>query len=154
VPVGGLTVDSAHLSPSYARSHFWRASPYGGFSASGRRLWRDTLSAYELHPAEHQLLLAACRSLTELERVERELATGPLMVTGSTGQPVPNPLLAEVRAHRKTVETLLRSLALPVEGETQGRVRSPAARDAARARWRRDELRPVGGLCSGQVQAS
>jgi hypothetical protein len=111
-----------------------------GLSAAGRRLWRDTLATYELDPAEQQLLLAACRSMTELERVEEALSGADLMVTGSTGQPVPNPLLGEARSHRKTVESLFRSMALPVEGETTGRGRSPAARDAARFRWRRDDL--------------
>ena len=108
-----------------------------GLSSNGRRLWRETLGRYELDPAEHELLTAACRSVTELERVEKELAGGPLMVKGSTGQPVPHPLLAEARAHRKVIESLLRSLALPTEGEDVGRVRSPSARNAARARWDR-----------------
>jgi hypothetical protein len=69
-----------------------------GFGATGKRLWRDTLAAYTLDPAEHELLLAACRSLTELERIERTLVKEPLMVTGSTGHAVPHPLLAEARA--------------------------------------------------------
>jgi hypothetical protein len=93
-----------------------------------------------LDPSEHQLLVAACRSLTELDRIEAALAKGPLMMTGSTGQPVPHPLLGEARAHRRVVESLLRSMALPIEGESVGHVRSPAARDAARTRWRRDDL--------------
>ena len=114
--------------------------PSTGLSTAARRLWRETLDAYELDPAEHELLAAACRSLTELERVEKALAAGPLTVEGSMGQPVPNPLLAEARAHRKVIESLLRNLALPMEGESVGRVRSPAARDAAKARWRHDDL--------------
>jgi hypothetical protein len=111
-----------------------------GLGASGKRLWRETLATYTLDPAEAELLLAACRSLTELERIERTLVKEPLMVTGSTGQPVPHPLLQEARSHRKVVESLLRNMALPLEGESSGHVRSPAARDAARTRWRRDDL--------------
>lgn len=111
-----------------------------GLGSAGRRLWRETLDAYDLDPAELELLTAACRCLDELATIEEGLATGPVLVTGSTGQPVAHPLLSEARAHRKLLESLLRALALPVEGESVGRVRSPAARDAARARWDRDDL--------------
>jgi hypothetical protein len=122
--------------------------PPAGLAAAGVRLWRDVIGAYELDPGEVALLLAACRTTDELVRVESELAAGDLMVEGSRKQPVPNPLLATARAHRKTLESLLRSLALPIAGEQVGRVRSPQARDAARAKWRRSGLTTVRGRSS------
>ncbi|WP_375003719.1 P27 family phage terminase small subunit [Aeromicrobium sp. CTD01-1L150] len=109
----------------------------------GDRLHADVLAAYDLDPAEQALLAQACRTLDELNRISDELATAQLMVTGSTGQPVPNPLLEQARAHRRVLDALARSLALPVDGEQHGTRRSPQQSKAAAQRHRGDRLRAV-----------
>lgn len=47
------------------------------------------------------------RVLAEIRRLEGELDGGPLTVPGSKGQPMPNRLLGELRAHRWLLARLL-----------------------------------------------
>jgi hypothetical protein len=68
----------------------------------------------------------------EITRLEDELAGGPFTVPGSKGQPVPNRLLSELRAHR----WLLRAM-LDTGRSTAGEVPPPAEDvvDRIRAEW-------------------
>ena len=106
-----------------------------GLGGAGRALWREVLTEYGLNPAEVLMLTQLCRCADRIEAIEAELATADLTVPGSTGQPVCNPLLGEVRAQMRLSESLARSLALPMPGEQVGRRRSPTAREAAMQRW-------------------
>jgi hypothetical protein len=106
------------------------------FAAAGRRFWREVHAQYELSPAETETLRQACRVLDVLTRLDAELHNAELVVAGSVGQLRANPLLAASAEQRRTLEGLLRSMALPMPGEVEGRVRSPAAVEAAQARWR------------------
>ena len=113
----------------------------GGLGPAGRAFWRKIVAVYELSPAEMALLARACRTLDVLARIDRELAAGGLVVTGSTGQPRANPLLASQAEQARVLETLIRGMSLPMPGEAEGRRRSPVQVEAAQARWRKERGR-------------
>jgi hypothetical protein len=102
-------------------------------------LWRSVLDGYELSPAELEVLAQAARVTDLLARLDEQLAGEDLIQPGSRGQPVPNPLLHTAAEQRRVLESLIRSLALPMPDETEGRRRSPAAREAAQQRWRQQK---------------
>ena len=109
--------------------------PPAGLQAAGRKLWRDITGSYELLPDENRMLIAACRTADELERLHEALTDAPLEVPGSKGQMRPNPLFAEVRSHRLLYRQLLTAIGIGEAGEHPASKRSHAGRQLARQRW-------------------
>jgi hypothetical protein len=107
-----------------------------GLRSVGARLWRDVVGKYDLRVDELTVLEAAARATDRASLMRDELDAMPLMVTGSTGQQVVNPLVAEIRAHEAQVASLLARLKLPDDpaGATE-QPRSTQARAAAQSRW-------------------
>jgi hypothetical protein len=105
-------------------------------SAAGRRFWCGVVTVYELSPGEFEMLAQAARVVDLLARIDVELLDEPLTVTGSTGQPRANPLLASSAEQRRTLAGLMRDLGLPMPDELVARRRSPSATAAAQQRWR------------------
>jgi len=103
---------------------------------AGKALWRAVTGAYDLSPAELELLRQACRVADNLARIDAILADSDLVVEGYAGQPKSHPLLAASADQRRVLDGLFRSMALPMPDEETGRRRSPAAVAAAQARWR------------------
>ncbi|WP_040520520.1 hypothetical protein [Gordonia malaquae] len=102
----------------------------------GRKLWNSIAGKYVLRADEMRTLEDACREADLIEKMEKEHLTAALIVKGSQGQPVINPLVSELRQHRATLGALLKSLKLPDEVEAAAAEgRSTAARNAANARW-------------------
>jgi len=126
-----------------------RKRPPVGLGKRGRAMWADITETYRLDPAEVALLVELCRSIDEIDALSAALAEGPLMVTGSTGQPRPNPLLDQLREHRKVADRLAAALALPIEGESVGRRRSATAKQAVNTRWRRAGLAAARSAAAG-----
>jgi hypothetical protein len=58
-----------------------------GLGKAGRALWRQVSAEFGLAPHESAILVQVCRVIDRLDAIEAELAAGPLLVTGSTGQP-------------------------------------------------------------------
>ena len=56
----------------------------------------------------------------------------------------PHPALAAAADQQRLLDQLVRSLNLPLDGESEGRRRSPAARESAQARWRAEKERRGG----------
>ncbi|MFJ7277440.1 hypothetical protein [Kitasatospora sp. NPDC098663] len=90
--VGGV----GHLSPG----HRWLAEI--------TRIWR--LDDAEWRVAEH-----IAQAEDELAALLEAAENAPPTVRGSMGQPVANPLYAEIRAHRKSIADLKKQLDLPSE---------------------------------------
>lgn len=112
--------------------------PPAGLGEQAARLWRDIVEAQELRSDELRVLEDACREVDLIERMHVALQTAPLVVKGSMGQDVANPLVQELRQHRALVARLLASLKLQ-DDEQEARdalARQDQARRAAVSRWR------------------
>lgn len=102
-----------------------------GLKAAGRRLWKQlTNGDYEFNSAEIRILEDACREADIIDRIEGELGSAALVVSGSQGQPVASPLVQEVRQHRMVFKSLVAALKLPDDEESSGS-ESDAARTLA-----------------------
>jgi hypothetical protein len=124
-----------------------RAAPEH-LDAAGRRLWHDIADEYLLRPDEYRILEDAAREADLVELLADAQREQPLMITGSMGQQVLNPIIAEVRQHRAALSQLLTKLKLPDDpsgsagegadtGQPAGDERATKARAAANARWQR-----------------
>lgn len=106
-----------------------------------RRIWRAITTTYQLRADELRVLEDACREVDLIERLEDALRDAALVVHGSQGQPVANPLVQELRQHRGVLSRLLITLKLPDSEDGRAAAaageRSSSARNAANARWRR-----------------
>jgi hypothetical protein len=112
-------------------------SPPRDLRKRGKALWRSIFQGYIPNPTETQILHDLCRTLDEIDVLTAVLADSDPVVTGSTGQPRANPLLAELREHRKLADRLALALAVPTGVERIGRRQTPVARQAAATRWQR-----------------
>jgi len=125
-----------------------RAAPRS-LDAAGKKLWQDITAEYELRPDEYRVLEDACKQADLVDFISDAQRKEPLLIEGSQGQMVLNPLVSELRQHRTTLSNLLTKLKLPdlsSGGEDTGggdapkpaaNDRATKARDAANARWSR-----------------
>jgi hypothetical protein len=101
-------------------------------------MWRSIAGSYEMRPDELVVLTDACRTADLIAVMEAGLAGQDLLVRGSQGQLVINPLISELRQYRAARAALLRQLKLPDEGSTDsGAALSAKNRAAANVRWAR-----------------
>lgn len=105
-----------------------------GLAAKGKRVWKEVTKNYELRTDELDILEDICRESDLIDKLEADLVDAPLMVKGSQGQDVANPLISEVRQHRATKKSLWASLKLPDDGNVTS-IAGNQQRDAAQSRW-------------------
>lgn len=109
-----------------------------GLSPAGRKLWSAVVGKYELRVDEVAVLESACRATDRIAAMEAE-RKGRVTATGSMGQIVVHPLVAEIRATEAQVAQMLAKLKLPddpaVPGVGAEQPRSTQARAAAQSRW-------------------
>ncbi len=101
-------------------------TPPRGTKASGRRLWADVLTRFELDEHELAMLREACRTVDQLDVLAGILATEGLIL-----QDKPHPALVESRQLRIVLTRLVASLRLPDEASVR-----PQRRGAARGAYR------------------
>lgn len=120
----------------------------------GRKLWKSIAGSgkYILRPDELRILHAACRcddAIAELRakkaKIEDDPSYGEMLVKGSMGQRIENPLRAavrkildDIRAQDSALAGHLAKLKLPDDdsgSETGDQPRSVGARNAAQTRW-------------------
>ena len=118
-----------------------------GLGPGGRKFWRSVLSQYELSPPELLILERCCRLLDRLARIDFIVMNSAPAVKGSRDNLIKNPAYVEARECERTLDILVRSLALPMPGEDEGVWRSPDQRMKAQLRWRKfhDEKDPARG---------
>lgn len=117
-----------------------RRRPPQGLQKEGLKLWRDVAKTHDLREDEIRLLERACRVLDTLAGLDTALDGADLILEGSRGQAIANPLLTERRLHEETLGRLLRQIGLQDEDAEPGSAGfsdSHKARRAAMARWNR-----------------
>jgi hypothetical protein len=88
-----------------------------GLLKRGKALWHSVIEVGKPNPAELAILYELCSVLDEIETLKANLRQSAPVVQGSTGQPRPNPLYAELRRHRELADRLARSLGVPSDDE-------------------------------------
>jgi hypothetical protein len=121
----------------------WPPQAPAELADAGKRLWRSIVADADdqglvLNAVELAQLGAACKLADRITVLEAALAEEQLGSTGSTGQPVLNPLLAEIRMHTQLMTQTIGRLKLDVPEEKSrmaGGNGGNRFRAAAMARW-------------------
>ena len=103
-----------------------------GLKTHGKRTWQEVTAKYELRADELDILEDICREIYLINVLEKELKDAPLMLKGSQGQDVVNPMVTELRQHRATKRSLWAALKLP---DDDAGMAGNQQREAAQSRW-------------------
>ena len=107
----------------------------------GRALWRELHEQLEFDAHESAIVLEACRTVDAIDALQAAIDADGYMSTGSMGQTVVHPAVAELRQQQASLARLLTTLNLgaALEGQSgavgMSRAISAQASAAANARW-------------------
>lgn len=109
--------------------------PPENLSVSGRKLWKQVVSKYQLRADELRTLEDACAATDMVQMFTQSwLDLGqPLISKGSMGQEVEHPLIGSIDKQRKARQAFLRQLKLPDDPSGAGQVNQNRA--AGQSRW-------------------
>lgn len=113
-----------------------KPSPPPELAERGAQFWIDLHESLEFDPQETALVTEACRTLDRIDALELLLAGG-LTSTGSTGQTVVHPAVAELRQQQAGFARLIGAVNLPADAAAADRFRTMRAHAGAAARWQR-----------------
>lgn len=105
----------------------------------GQRLWHDLTERIEFTDIELRYLENACFTLDRIAKIRRAIGN-TLLVKGSQGQQVANPLLRELRADERHFADLMARIDIPdqfaqeEQEQSQGE-RSAQMRAVVNSRW-------------------
>ncbi|MGL6235106.1 MAG: hypothetical protein ACRC20_07150 [Segniliparus sp.] len=92
-----------------------------GLGSEGQRLWKAVTAEFDLdrEPHKQRILFDACKTADLVKRLDDAAEGAPLIVQGSTGQPVINPTVSQSQSARSLLAQLLARLGLPDTDEDQ-----------------------------------
>jgi hypothetical protein len=100
------------------------SEPPKSWTKAAKTAFAEVLAARpELQGAERAQLEIAGELISRADRLDRQIRRDGYVSTGSMGQPVANPLLAESSKCRTAAATILDRLTAPVRGITQRQAR-------------------------------
>lgn len=116
--------------------------PPADLGTAGKALWRAILAdaagqGVELDAKELVFLRQAGKIADAIAIMETSLAGADLVVSGSTKQPVANPLIPELRMHRQLLAQTVARISTDVADEASSASTPNRFRAAAESRWSR-----------------
>lgn len=113
--------------------------PPSGLRAAGKRFWKTTVEEYDLRVDELSILRQICATLDTIAEIEaaRKKDGNPLLTTGSMGQEVIHPYIAELRTQRSQLASLMKSLGLKNADEGEPGNSSAAGTALVNSRWQK-----------------
>ncbi|MCS5715112.1 terminase [Herbiconiux sp. CPCC 205716] len=107
-----------------------KAKPPVGLRLGGRRLWKQVMDDFELDEHERSVLLQACRIADTLDRLQKVIDDGDVVVASPQGMKA-NPAIVEFRQQAVTLAKCMASLRIPM-GEEESAGRKPQQRVGVR----------------------